>query len=75
MILIKENELIQHFMEVVHSWMYLTGKLRQTQEVKKVSLFSRIYYIKFLNLDLPIIRIMRPKMKWQEALILVTTIS
>lgn len=33
MILIKENELIQHFMEVAHSWMYLTGKLQKNEEV------------------------------------------
>ena len=37
MILIKENELIQHFMEVVHSWMYLTGQIKQNDEVKIVS--------------------------------------
>jgi len=33
MILIKENELIEHFMEVAHSWMYLTGKLKQNESV------------------------------------------
>lgn len=35
MTLIKENELIEHFMEVAHSWMYLTGRLKQNEEVKK----------------------------------------
>ncbi len=42
MILIKENELIQHFMEVAHSWMYLTGKLKQIEDVKIVFLINNM---------------------------------